>query len=779
MDSAAPVKIMPAVTLSADMSTGSHFVNASSAASVLAPLALCGMTAACVASCLSAVALAAMVVASAVVAHAGGVLAVGPRRVRSLLPLALAAMGAALAIMLVLPDARAGLFAFCNGFIWCYDEVHGAFAELIAPGDTVCGSVAFGVCLGVVTGVAWWGATRFRNGAASLIPAVFLCGICLHWGVGVPGLAIALGCLGWLVHCRFAQLANSKTRWQSLVLNLVLAAGACLVVLVFTVLFCAPGSVAMNLRDDAMDAFDTVRFGERALPAGNMVSAASMNDRNNAVIKVNADSATTSDLLLRGFTGASFSGDSWKPLTHRATEGTWSGMASWLKDRGFSSLTQRSLYDDLKRSSGGSKTGKMSVTVDASEGDMRYDYVPTNVRTADGLGSAVDADGALSNPFWGRRTYSYTSDNVSSSDVFDDASWLASVKGGYVASEKVYSAFARETYTDVDAADAVAIKRLMFDDTTWDSSADVSDYAVISRVRTMLDTLASYTETPATPKRGESFVSWFLDKAHEGNSAYFATVATLAFRTQGIPARYAEGYRVSASNVSMAAKNGKKMVLGNSDVHAWCEVYLDGLGWTPVEVTPGFYAQSVQADSVINVGEAWSGGSKDDALQTGSVMGDVKDHEEKHAERTMPLYLTVLMVIAALLLVFAFAGVVTVIQRQVRIRSIRRRFNDDDQSVCIPVLYRYLTAVMGASGLDFDPTRPLDHLEGFTSVFKGIDVLEYRRIIELHQAYAFGNRRMKPNELRAVRRLTVRMHEALPEPATLRARFKRYAIDLL
>ena len=87
---------------------------------------------------------------------------------------------------------------------------------------------------------------------------------------------------------------------------------------------------------------------------------------------------------------------------------------------------------------------------------------------------------------------------------------------------------------------------------------------------------------------------------------------------------------------------------------------------------------------------------------------------------------------------------------------------------------------MKQSGVDaFDETKPLDCLDAFAAAFPEIDPWEYRRAIRLHQAYAFGGRELKPNELRTLRRFTERLHQSMPAPQNVIERFRRYMLCAL
>ncbi len=100
-----------------------------------------------------------------------------------------------------------------------------------------------------------------------------------------------------------------------------------------------------------------------------------------------------------------------------------------------------------------------------------------------------------------------------------------------------------------------------------------------SEVAALLDATTQYDlQTPVTPQ-GEDFVLYFLNTSHRGYCMHYASAATLLLRLQGIPARYVSGYLTQLPDTL-------QVTVPDSSAHAWVEIYLDGYGWYPVEMTP-------------------------------------------------------------------------------------------------------------------------------------------------------------------------------------------------
>ena len=85
----------------------------------------------------------------------------------------------------------------------------------------------------------------------------------------------------------------------------------------------------------------------------------------------------------------------------------------------------------------------------------------------------------------------------------------------------------------------------------------------------------------------QDFALYFLNYSRQGYCVHYATAAAAMYRALGIPSRYASGYRVDVATA------GEVTDVTDQDTHAWAEVYLSGIGWIPVETTPGFGESAV------------------------------------------------------------------------------------------------------------------------------------------------------------------------------------------
>lgn len=85
---------------------------------------------------------------------------------------------------------------------------------------------------------------------------------------------------------------------------------------------------------------------------------------------------------------------------------------------------------------------------------------------------------------------------------------------------------------------------------------------------------------PTMPEGYDDFAVWFLNEADGGYCTHFATATAVLLRAAGIPARYVEGYMIEV-------EENESHIVRQEMAHAWVEYYLEGMGWIPLESTPG------------------------------------------------------------------------------------------------------------------------------------------------------------------------------------------------
>ena len=114
-----------------------------------------------------------------------------------------------------------------------------------------------------------------------------------------------------------------------------------------------------------------------------------------------------------------------------------------------------------------------------------------------------------------------------------------------------------------------------------------TDYDVAMAIQQYLRTLRYDEQRPRPPTSGD-WVDYFLFESKIGYCDDFATAMTVMLRTQGIPARYVQGYTGGDRDPARG-----DYVVRESMAHSWVEVFFDGYGWQRFEPTPAGYTRVV------------------------------------------------------------------------------------------------------------------------------------------------------------------------------------------
>lgn len=264
-------------------------------------------------------------------------------------------------------------------------------------------------------------------------------------------------------------------------------------------------------------------------------SSASAQDREKLILRVRAE--TDGYMYLRCFSYGDYTGTGWR----RAEE----------PENGISSLDFTALALAAKADS-----ARHSLDIRFASG-VDVAAVPYY--------SVQSADSDIHVPAEGR--------NYSVSYYSFDGSWDSlSLPEEYAQDELRYRSYATTEYTALPEGTKANVLQLI---QQTDLRADSPD--IIAEVASYVRSCASY-DLDTQPYPTEDYAVYFLQNAETGYCVHYATAAAVIYRALGIPARVTDGFL-------FRAQAGEVVDVLQANEHAWVEVYLDGLGWIPVEVT--------------------------------------------------------------------------------------------------------------------------------------------------------------------------------------------------
>lgn len=342
-----------------------------------------------------------------------------------------------------------------------------------------------------------------------------------------------------------------------------------------------------------------MRYGQPTLPEGHVDEAARLKANENEMFTVTSEQEK--NLYLKGYSGGRYMDGCWKPLSNADYGGEYSGMLKWLAKLNFHPLTQAAEYYALSDAEQEDipETNELQMNV---TGAYRYPvYAPASLYQVKGRHAKYKKDTEMvSKGIVGARHYTLDEiSNAKPSELMIAQDWVSDPQNEdqeqYVQAEAVYREFVYDHYLTVDADLAETVQHIFWDD--YDETND-GIYSAVCQIRNKLEGTVFYTYEPKKPPQGEDPILWFLTQSHEGNAVLYASAAVEALRAHGIPARYAEGYYVSDTDFQKS-QDGSAAVTG-LNAHAWVEIYFDGIGWLPVEFTPGYYYDTVTLRQMIS-----------------------------------------------------------------------------------------------------------------------------------------------------------------------------------
>jgi transglutaminase-like putative cysteine protease len=126
-----------------------------------------------------------------------------------------------------------------------------------------------------------------------------------------------------------------------------------------------------------------------------------------------------------------------------------------------------------------------------------------------------------------------------------------------------------------------------------------------------------YDERRPAPPEDRDWVDYFLFESQRGYCDDFASAMVVMLRSQGIPARWVQGYAGGTLDPET-----REWIVRESVAHSWTEVYFPGYGWQRFEPTPAPYA-IVPARPAVPLND-----EEDGSESSGDVSNALSDPEE-------------------------------------------------------------------------------------------------------------------------------------------------------
>lgn len=543
--------------------------------------------------------------------------------------------------------------------------------------------------------------------------------------------------------CWTTSVTHNGRGW----VNLAFVSGMILLSAVVVCAICADFKGSVNIerfKENLVETVHNARYGDDILPDGDMSKVQYMYDDSQVRLTAESNTALNGDIYLYGYIGSSYDGFSkWNQISEESSGEEWNGMFRWLNQQDF--VVQKKCANSV---SSGDEKNINSMRINNVKADRAKLYVPFVLDDiTDGEYKYNKDLNVLGTGMFGTTSYSF---NYRNDINFEDILINNNFDFNKSETNDVYNAYAKSVYTSVDDETKKVMNDTFFDTEYLNENAGL--YSTISRIRAVLELRNSYSRFADTYYGDTNFAEWFLSDRRKGSSPYFATIGTLALRTAGYAARYAEGYYITntdETNIEITSDNG----------HAWCEVYVDNIGWIPVEFTPGFYSQSLLNKQTVELSSdnVKGQGENNNTYQMSEQYHDNNENDNK-SKSGVSMFKDIMIKVAVLVLFVIIAIIVLVIRKTLIERNRKIIMNSDNPE---RYMYSYIFKMLKLGGVKCDSTRPLECVDSVTSAFGEIRAEEYKRMVSLMQKNIFGEKTLEKSEIHTLKCFCAKLRRLL------------------
>ena len=444
-----------------------------------------------------------------------------------------------------------------------------------------------------------------------------------------------------------------------------------------------------KIDDKASKSVTTAYYGESPLGEGDLSKGVRRTGKAPALA---VEMTEPQSIYLRGFVGDVLDGCQWETLPYSSYYENRNRIY-WINHAGLNGLGQ---VGQAARLAGFDRGVKSAVAVEVEGASRKYAYIPYEI-DKHGVAQGKNWNDSFVTSVRGARLkeYTYTMGANAVSKWTNVAGKLFTAKNNlkidnYLTAESHYNKYVYENYLFISDEDAAALEQFAGD--KGDQSRGHIEYnTAISKVKNLLTFNVIYDTKPGKLKGKKSAVRSIFRRG-TGYDTHYATLATMLFRYYGIPARYVEGYLITPEEV----QNSPAGVFNvkQSAAHAWTEIYVDGIGFVPVETCPEYAGVMEEADYTIGISNKSVKNNFDENKNKGKAPEDTyKEINKGLGKKTSRILMIVGGLIALGILIVIGILVGRVVRKRLQLRRRKKLFKTGEPREAVRDMYRYMEEI--------------------------------------------------------------------------------------
>ncbi|MCH1981951.1 transglutaminase family protein [Ruminococcus sp. OA3] len=543
------------------------------------------------------------------------------------------------------------------------------------------------------------------------------------------------------------------------------------------------------LREKIHSTIENIRYEKdktNSFTQGQFIGLKDLKLTDKTALKVVMDKPTS--MYLKGYVGSVYTSEGWeetdKPVFYENKE-----LLAGLHEKNFNALTQ--LPDIYRLEKPDTEDEKVKIKIQNVNAGSKYIYVPYELESDPneiGQSKVLGDERIMAKGLFGNRLYQYQTSfnmvrqypqiateyyNRKDENEFSD----------YAQAESYYNAYVYQQYTEV-SPDMMTLLQTHLKMEPAGEGTHLAYEDANAAVMGYLNKKITYSEE-ITEFTGGDFLKNFLEVSAKGYSVHYATAATMMYRYFGIPARYVEGYLITPELVKDAESYDEISVTGK-EAHAWVEIYQDGIGWVPMEVTPPYLDKMERPDYEIAPSSMFGddgeqGGARDgESEQMEDDTPDTPPDEEKQKKKEASrIGFWVLMGALTMLALWLLLFIIYILAKRHAMYKELKAIKSADDRTAVCLLGRYLEKWLCYAGLWNGSGSRYEVCGVLTEHYGEAVAQEYRHMVDIVQKGAYSDRDISGEERREAVEFTGKMRKNILKKTKFRKKIRMKLWDFM